>query len=65
MLQFHFFTVKQGTWVHKYDWGPLINFEYGNIWCSQNSTNEPKPYVELGYMYPRWLSGAPAKILTK
>ena len=23
MLRFHFFTAKQGTWVHKDDRGPL------------------------------------------
>ena len=23
MLQFHFFTTTKGTWVHKYDRGPL------------------------------------------
>ena len=25
MLRFHFFTAKQGTWVHKYDRGPCNN----------------------------------------
>ena len=24
MLRFHFFTAKQGTWVHKHDRGPLL-----------------------------------------
>ena len=27
MLLFHFFTAKQGTWVHKDDRGPLIRFK--------------------------------------
>ena len=38
---------------------------YGKFWCSQNATNQPKSTVELGYMYPRRLTGPPAVVLTK
>ena len=30
-----------------------------------NATNQPKSIVELGYMYPRGLSGPPTATLTK
>ena len=30
-----------------------------------NATNQPKSIVELGYMYPRELTGPPAVTLTK
>ena len=35
-------------------------FNTVNIWCSQNTTNQPKSFVELGYMCPRELNGPPA-----
>ena len=31
MLRFHFFTAKQGTWVHKDDRGPLRRPSTRNI----------------------------------
>ena len=36
MLRFHFFTAKQGTWVHKYDRDPLApKIEECNKWRFQ------------------------------
>ena len=32
----------------------ILNIE--NFWCTQNSTNQPKSTVELGYMCPRGVS---------
>ena len=40
-------------------------FKTRKIWCSQNTTNQPKSTVELGYMCPRGLLGPPAVTLTK
>ena len=40
-------------------------FQNGKFWCSPNASNQPKSTVELGYMFPRGLTGPPAVTLTK
>ena len=56
----------------KYQWDGVIypqnynfnQFQRGILCCSWNATNQPKLTVELGYMYPRGLSGPQAVALT-
>ena len=54
MLRFYFFTAKQGTWVHNFDWGPYnqwyINvFKFDSIaWMKIKFVKEKSNKIFLG-----------------
>ena len=56
MLRFHFFTTKQGTWVHKNDRGPL----FWLMWLVQSVFERA---IVVGRLTV-WCLGNPTQILT-
>ena len=51
--------------TYMYNISISINFNREKNVCSQNATNQTKSTTELGYMWPRGLSGSPAVTLAK
>ena len=50
MLRFHFFTAKQGTWVHKDDRGPYIWFVTNCVILPPHSSIQ-QPFINLQHIY--------------